>query len=88
MDLWREENDVPPSSSMGCEKEQPSVGISDAAVSDSDLVSKQIPTGDAGIAAVVKAQHVGVKKYIADTGSGLNLIALRQIKSILVFESH
>ena len=80
MDLWREENDVPLSSSMGCESgEQPSAGIPDAAVTDQDMVNNQIPTGDAGIAAAVKAKNVGIKKYIADTGSGLILISIKQI---------
>ena len=42
---------------------------------------KAIPSGDAGITAAVRAAEVGIKRYIADTGSGLHLVSMEQIKS-------
>ena len=38
-------------------------------------------TLDTPVSAVVKAEQVGIRKYIADTGSGLNLVSMQQIKS-------
>ncbi|MCH2074919.1 MAG: hypothetical protein MK130_08695, partial [Puniceicoccaceae bacterium] len=38
-------------------------------------------TGDAGVVAVARAYEVGIRRYIADTGSGHHLIPKKQVKS-------
>lgn len=37
--------------------------------------------GEAGIAAVVTAADVGIRRYTANTGSGLNLVSVKQLNS-------
>ena len=41
----------------------------------------QSETGEAGITAVAKAYDVGIPRYIADTGSGINLIPREVVRS-------
>ena len=36
--------------------------------------------GDAGLAAIAKAAQVGIQRYIADTGCGINLVPMDAIK--------
>ena len=40
-----------------------------------------VSVGDAGIAAIAKAQKIGIRRFIADTGSGIHLIPMEKVKS-------